>query len=623
MESIRSLRIHHILFLLVAGLLYSTCEKEEVLPLDNSLRILAQSIDGDRVEDGLTGVAQVPTIELIFSHSLNTSALETALSFSSGGSQVPFSATYTTANSFVSITPDSELDYETTYTISLPAGTYGEAGEELKEGFSLSFTTAPFIPPNVSLSSDVSTISEDGGDASVTATLSEAIDQDVTVELALAGTATQSADYEIDLTTIVLAAGTTSGSATITTLQDGDLEGTEEIEVSITNVTNAELLSPQMVSITLLDDDSDTNGDGVPDQGFIINEVLYDPPGGDPGDANGDGTRSASEDEFIEFVNDSDQEVDLSGFTLYDADQLPSLEPRHTFPNGTIIPAGGVYVLFGGGAPAGDFGGAQVAVTTTGNMNLNNADDMITILDTEGNVFLTFDTQVEGAGINFGDNQSVTRSPDINGDFSLHTNANPDLLFSPGKRTDGSTLVFGGGSTGVGFVINEVLFDPAADLPGDANGDGTRSASEDEFIEFVNDSNQPVDLSGFTLFDDDNLPSMTPRHTFADGTIIPPGGVYVLFGGGTPTGSFGGAQVAASTTGNMNLNNAGDAITILDTDGNVFLYFSTEVDGAGVDFGSDQSVTRSPDLEGSFDLHTNANPALLYSPGTRTDGSAF
>ena len=52
--------------------------------------------------------------------------------------------------------------------------------------------------------------------------------------------------------------------------------------------------------------------------GFIINEVLYDPPSGDAGDANGDGTRDPNEDEFIEFYN-SGLEIDLSGYTISDA----------------------------------------------------------------------------------------------------------------------------------------------------------------------------------------------------------------------------------------------------------------------------------------------------------------
>ena len=373
----------------------------------------------------------------------------------------------------------------------------------------------------------------------------------------------------------------------------------------------------------MLDDDIDSNGDGVPDQGFIINEVLFDPPADLAGDANGDGTRSPSEDEFIEFVNDSDREVDLSGFTLYDATNLATLEPNHIFPEGTVVPPGGVYVLFGGGSPSGDFGTADVGVSTSGNMNLSNADDVITILDRDMNVFLTFDTQVEGAGINFGEDQAVTRAPDINGDFALHTSVNPALDYSPGKKADGTNFPGGGGNMGAGFIINEVLFDPPSDLPGDANGDGTRSASEDEFIEFVNDSDEAVDLSNYRLFDQTNLDLNDPNHVFPAGTIIPPGGVYVLFGGGTPTGSFGGAQVGVSTSGNMNLSNSDDIITILDPMDNVFLVFDTQGDGAGIDFGADQSVTRSPDIDGGFILHTDANPALLYSPGTKADGSPF
>ncbi len=51
--------------------------------------------------------------------------------------------------------------------------------------------------------------------------------------------------------------------------------------------------------------------------GFIINEVLYDPPAGDhAGDANGDGSREANEDEFIEFYN-SGLEIDYVWLHYY------------------------------------------------------------------------------------------------------------------------------------------------------------------------------------------------------------------------------------------------------------------------------------------------------------------
>jgi uncharacterized protein YuzE len=611
--------------LLVLGImLTNACNNDEDIIFDDSLQILSQKIDGEAAVNGVDGINRNPTIEIIFSHTLKTAEVTSALSLTSGSGAVAFEAAYSNTNSTLTLTPETDLDYETTYTLTLPAGTYGEDNNSLKESYSLTFTTAPFVPVNVSLSTDVTAISETDGTAILTVSLSEEVELDVTVELQFGGAATQGADFTVSATTVVLTAGETAAEVTIAGLLDGAVEGTEEIEVSIASVTNAEELTPQLVTITLLDADIDSNGDGFPDRGFIINEVLFDPPGGDPGDANGDGTRSASEDEFIEFVNDSDQEIDLSGYTLYDATNLASGEPNHTFPAGTVVPAGGVYVLFGGGSPSGDFGNALVGVSTSGNMNLSNADDVVTLLDADGNTVLTFDTQGEGAGIDFGADQSVTRFPDINGDFTLHTAANAALLFSPGKQVDGTDLgTEGGGNPGLGFRINEVLFDPPADLPGDANGDGVRSASEDEFIEFVNDSNQEVDLSGFTLYDATNLDLNEPRHTFPAGTIIPPGGVYVLFGGGTPSGGFGGAMVGVSTTGNMNLSNGDDIITILDLLGNTFLTFDTQGEGAGIDFGADQSVSRSPDISGDFMLHTTANPALLFSPGTKTDGSAF
>ena len=61
------------------------------------------------------------------------------------------------------------------------------------------------------------------------------------------------------------------------------------------------------------------------------------------GDANGDGTREAQEDEFIEFVNLGGS-LDLSGYSVHD-----NAQERHVFPQGTIIPSGGILVLFGGG----------------------------------------------------------------------------------------------------------------------------------------------------------------------------------------------------------------------------------------------------------------------------------
>ncbi|GAB5551768.1 MAG: hypothetical protein Sapg2KO_13590 [Saprospiraceae bacterium] len=611
------------LLLVASLLLFTQCEEEEAMIIDDTLRVLRQSIEGAEVQNGIIDVDTEASIELIFSHTLNTSGFESALSFTSSAGDADYTLDYSNTSSTVTFTMNTRLAYETVYTITVGTGTWGEGGEELRQPFSLSFTTAPFIPANVTLSSDGSPFEEAEGSATVLVNLSEEVSEDVTVNLSFEGDATKDSDFSVSAESVTIPSGELSASVTLTGIQDSELEGPEEVIVKITSLQNAEELTPQEVTLVITDDDLDSNGDGFPDQGFIINEVLYDPPGGDAGDANGDGTRSASADEFIEFVNDSTEEVDLSGFRLFDNTALGNNEPRHTFPDGTIIPPGGVYVLFGGGTPFGDFGTAQVGVSTSGNMNLSNGGDKITILDLDGNEFLTFDTETDGAGLDFGTDQSITRSPDINGPYTTHTIANSELIYSPGKFTDGNNFPSTMVDMGVGFVINEVLFDPPGGDAGDVNGDGTRSASADEFIEFVNDSQQAVDLSGFTLFDENNLASNEPRHVFPAGTIVPPGGVYVLFGGGTPTGNFGGAQVGVSTTGNMNLSNGGDKITILDTNGDVFLTFDTEVEGMGLSFGSDQSITRSPDLTGMFMLHTAVGNGATFSPGLKSDGTTF
>src|SRR5262249_49323598 len=83
------------------------------------------------------------------------------------------------------------------------------------------------------------------------------------------------------------------------------------------------------------------------------------------------------------------------------------------------------------------------------------------------------------------------------------------------------------------LVINEILADPPEGPAGDANGDGVRSSSSDEFVEILNRSADSIDISRYTLSDADAI-----RHVFTAGTIVPPFEAVVVFGGGTPKGSF-------------------------------------------------------------------------------------
>ncbi|WP_246143068.1 lamin tail domain-containing protein [Tenacibaculum adriaticum] len=171
---------------------------------------------------------------------------------------------------------------------------------------------------------------------------------------------------------------------------------------------------------------------------LIINEVLYDPPAGAAGDANGDGTRDATDDGFIEFVNTGATSLDVSGYMIYDnviADGTRTL--RHTIPSGTILPANGFLVVFGGGTPTGAFGGATViADTGSAGLSLQNSGEIIEIENASGTVILTFDSDA----LSNNPDESYTRNPDITGDFVQHKDAVAGVLFSPGTFADGSVL---------------------------------------------------------------------------------------------------------------------------------------------------------------------------------------
>jgi len=166
--------------------------------------------------------------------------------------------------------------------------------------------------------------------------------------------------------------------------------------------------------------------------------------------------------------------------------------------------------------------------------------------------------------------------------------------------------------TGPTVIINEVLADPPMDLAGDANGDGVRSFADDEFVELVNVSAEPVDLSGYTISD-----GLRVRFTFAAGATVAAGAVVVVFGGGD-VGSFSVAttgEVFACDAG-LGLTNTGDSVTLADADGNVVNEMTYGSEG-----GNDRSLVRA--VDGDAEATFIAHPTIDYSPGFKSDGEDF
>ena len=183
--------------------------------------------------------------------------------------------------------------------------------------------------------------------------------------------------------------------------------------------------------VELIDENTDTTTNIY--YGFVLNEVLYDPPSGLDGDSNNDSIRDPNDDEFVEFVNDTDSIFDISGYKIYDAERFALGTPNHVFPENTLINPGQAVVVFGGGNPSGNFGGAQVFTSSNQVLNLNNSGDFMTMTDSSGNIFIEFDV----TPLSNNPNESYTRDPDLSGEFTQH-NSVSGTLFSPGTKTDGT-----------------------------------------------------------------------------------------------------------------------------------------------------------------------------------------
>ena len=284
----------------------------------------------------------------------------------------------------------------------------------------------------------------------VKARLNGAVSEPLSVPITFSGNAVLGQNYSVSAGEITIAAGVDSGFITITAIPGTDTSS-KQIIIALGAIADVLPQTPNSFVVTLVRANADRDGDGVPDidddcpddfgpaanngcpwLGLLINEVLYDPAADAAGDANGDGVRDPLADEFVELFN-SNPALDISGFTLSDAAQV-----RHTFPAGTIVPSNGVIVVFGGGNPTGSFGGAIVQTATEGQLNLNNAGDILTLRDSLGNVVAVFDIN----GLSGNPDEAYSRNPDITGDFVQHATipAANGALFSPGRKVNGSNF---------------------------------------------------------------------------------------------------------------------------------------------------------------------------------------
>jgi hypothetical protein len=255
--------------------------------------------------------------------------------------------------------------------------------------------------------------------------------------------------------------------------------------------------------------------------------------------------------------------------------------------------------------PAGD---------TSGMVQLTALDD--NVVDGDRSIIITISAVSNATNQSFGSETILISDDDLDTDGDGISDA-ADLC-----PEDSGSVATNGCPPGFGLVLNEVLYDPSnAFLNGDANGDGIYTQAHDEYIELYNNIADSQNISGYTVSDFDIATgTATVRYTFPANTNLAAGKALVLFGGGIPTGSFGGATVfVCSTTAGLSLGNSGERLLIKDAQGNLLITYDTDI----LSDNPDESYTRNPDITGSFAQHSSVISGVLFSPGTRNNGAPF
>ncbi|MHA1910628.1 MAG: lamin tail domain-containing protein [Candidatus Kariarchaeaceae archaeon] len=219
----------------------------------------------------------------------------------------------------------------------------------------------------------------------------------------------------------------------------------------------------------------------------------------------------------------------------------------YTIPGGTTIAAGGYLVFY-------------QSVT---NIAFNNAGDDVNFLDTDGTTVI--DSYSYSSSL---DDVSYGRETDGSATWVTFTTPTP------------GAANFASSGTADDIVINEFLPDP-------------NTLYTEEWIELYNPTGQAVDLSDYIL--DDLIAGGTVPYTIPGGTTIAAGGYLVFY----------------QSVTNVGLNNAGDDVNFLDTDG------STVIDSYSYPSSIDD-VSYGRETDGSAIWTTFTTP----TPGSANSGGA-
>jgi len=283
---------------------------------------------------------------------------------------------------------------------------------------------------------------------------------------------------------------------------------------------------------------SDGGTDAGPPGGVFINELMAANRGSHV-DEHGES------DDWIELVNTSDADADISGLFLSDSSSNPQ---KFVFPSGTVLEAGGTLVVFADGTPAQGPLHASFRLSRDGEeVVLSDASGVLDMIAFGPQcVDVSFGRSPDGRGA-----PGFLSFPTPNAPNSGPLNGNCDAVVSQDAGVDDGGPGDDAGviAPAVGVVLNEALVNNATGLVDEAG-------EREPWVELFSTASTTRDLSQHWLSDNDALPH---RWRFPSGTTLAPGGFLVVILDGEP---FEGALHAAFrfTGGTLTLRAPNDSV---------------------------------------------------------------
>lgn len=186
--------------------------------------------------------------------------------------------------------------------------------------------------------------------------------------------------------------------------------------------------------------------------------------------------------DWVEIFNNTDADIDISGYKIYDNGGESGSKPKKEFASGTILPANGFFVIIVDDEEDSGFG-------------ISSGGETLWLEDAEGSVI----DEVEVPALE--DAQSYGRYAD--------GSANWQVLYYVTRGTANSD------ATSAPVIVMNEIFSKGTDL-------------DPDWVELYNTSAEEVNISGYKIYDSGGFSGSKPKMTIPEGTTIAANSYFVI-----------------------------------------------------------------------------------------------